>query len=349
MSSVPGYAAKDATSPLVPFTINRRDVGPKDVQIDILYCGVCHSDLHRVYNDWNDTVYPVVPGHEIIGRVTEIGTEVAKYKKGDIVGVGVIIDSCQNCDACNEGLENYCEKGPIGTYNAKDRASGEITYGGYSKNIVVTERFVVKIPEGMDLKAVAPLLCAGITTYSPLKHWKVKPGQKIGIVGVGGLGHVAIKTAAAMGAHVVAITTSSAKTKEAIRLGAAEVVISKDIAAMQQHTASFDFILSTVPNSHDINPYLDLLKTNATLVLPGLLGILNAGINGRLLAKRRRSVAGSYIGGMKETQEMLNFCAKHNIVSEIELIKIEDINKAFERLKKGDVKYRFVIDLASLK
>jgi uncharacterized zinc-type alcohol dehydrogenase-like protein len=349
MTDCIGYAAKDVSAPLSPFSFHRRDLGSEDVQIDILYCGVCHSDLHRIDNDWNNTIYPLVPGHEIVGKVASIGEKVKRYKVGDLIGVGTIIDSCQQCQSCKRGEENYCEEGPTSTYNAKDKKTGEVTRGGYANTIVVTEKFVYAVPKSLDPAGVAPLLCAGITTYSSLKHWNVQKGQKVGIVGIGGLGHIALKIAHAMGAHVVAITTTLEKTQEALRLGAQEVLLSTDAQAMQSHAATFDFILSTVPTTHDINPYIQLLKTNATLTVVGALGTVATGINGRELATRRRSIAGSYIGGVAETQEMLAFCAKHNITSDIELIKIQDINEALERMKKGDVRYRFVIDMESLK
>ncbi len=344
-----GYAAKDSSSPLVPFSFERRSVGSHDVQVDILYCGVCHSDVHRVYDDWHDTIYPIVPGHEIIGKVAKIGEQVTRFKKGDLVGVGTIIDSCQKCQACAEGMENYCENKPTSTYNGKERKTGQVTFGGYSNTIVVTEKFVFKIPPVLDPAGTAPLLCAGTTAYSALRHWNVRKGQKVGIVGFGGIGHISLKIAKAMGVTAVVLTTSPKKKKEAMRLGASEVILSTDSEAMQKHTATFDFILSTVPTSHDLNPYIQLLKTNATLTIVGVLGTIDSGINGRLLAGRRRSIAGSYIGGLKETQEMLDFCAKHNILSEIKLIKIKDVNSAYEKMRKGDVNYRFVIDMTSLK
>jgi uncharacterized zinc-type alcohol dehydrogenase-like protein len=343
-----GYAAADPRSPLSHFDFERRSPGPNDIAIDILFCGVCHSDLHQARNDWGNTVYPLVPGHEIIGRVTQVGASVRKLKVGDIAGVGCLVDSCRHCGSCNAGLEQYCEEVPTLTYNSKERDSERRTYGGYSDQIVVAQRFVVKIPESLDLKAVAPLLCAGITTYSPLVHWKVGKGQKVGIVGLGGLGHVGVKFAKALGAEVVMITTSPEKGKDAIRLGADEVLVSTDAAAMAKHKASFHFLLDTIPVGHDLNPYTTLLKLDGTLVLVGALLALPPllGIN---LMRGRKSVAGSAIGGLAETQEMIDFCAAHNIVCDVEMIRIQDINEGYERLLKNDVRYRFVIDMASLK
>ena len=348
MMKVRGYAASDARSPLAPFAFERRDPGPQDVQIDILFCRVCHSDLHQARNDWNNTFYPVVPGHEIIGRVSRVGAGVAKLKVGDYAGVGCLVDSCRRCASCNANLEQYCEEVPTLTYNSKERGGERRTYGGYCDQIVVDERFVLKIPATMDLKAAAPLLCAGITTYSPLRRWKVGKGQKVGVVGLGGLGHMGVKFAKALGAHVVMITTSPEKGKDALRLGADEVLLSREEADMTKHRASFDFLLDTIPVSHDLNPYAALLRLDGVMVLVGALGPLPPllGIN---LARRRISVAGSIIGGLAETQEMIDFCAQHGIVSDIELIDIQDINEAYERLIKNDVHYRFVIDMGSLK
>ena len=344
-----GYAARDAKSPLVPFTFERRALRPADVQIEILYTGVCHSDLHIARNEWPGTVYPVVPGHEIIGRVTAVGDNVTKFKVGDLAGVGCLVDSCQDCASCAEGLEQYCEKGFVPTYNGKDKQSGERTYGGYSDSLVVTEGFVLRVPENLDLKAVAPLLCAGITTYSPLRHWKVQAGQKVGVVGLGGLGHMGVKFAHAMGAKVVVITTSPGKEADARRLGADEVLLSKDGAAMRKHAGSFDFVLDTVPVGHDTNPYINLLKRDAALVIVGAVEPLKGEINAGSLIFKRRSVAGSLIGGIAETQEMLDFCGEHNVLPDVEMIDIQSINEAYERMLKSDVKYRFVIDMASLK
>jgi alcohol dehydrogenase (NADP+) len=342
------YAAQSATASLAPHTIERRDPTAADVEIEILYCGVCHSDLHQARNEWANSVFPVVPGHEIVGRVTRIGSGVTKFKLGDTVGVGCMVDSCRTCTNCKHGLEQYCEKFPTLTYNGEDKHLGGMTYGGYSERVVVDEAFVLKVPENLDPAAVAPLLCAGITTYSPLRHWKVSKGQKVGIVGLGGLGHMGLKFAHAFGAHVVLFTTSPGKTQDALRLGADEVVLSKDADAMQKHAGSFDFILDAVSADHDINAYLSLLKVDGTLTLVGApekplpVAVFN-------LIMGRRQFAGSLIGGIAETQEMLDFCGEHNIVSDIEMINIQQINEAYERLLKSDVKYRFVIDMASLK
>ena len=344
-----GYAAQSATSPLTPFTFERREPGPHDVQIEILYCGICHTDLHQVRNHWSGSMYPMVPGHEIVGRVTRVGANVKKLKVDDYAGVGCMVDSCRHCAACNEGLEQYCEEGPTWTYNSKERGSQQLTFGGYSERLVAEERFVVKIPGGLDLKAVAPLLCAGITTYSPLRHWKVGKGQRVGVIGLGGLGHMAVKLAKAMGAQVVMVTTSPAKGQDAVRLGADEVLISKDRLAMAKQAKSFHFLLDTIPNPHDVNPYLGLLKRDATMVLVGALTALEPPLTGISLIGGRRQLAGSVIGGMPETQEMIDFCAAHNIVSDVEVIPMPYINEAYERMLKNDVRYRFVIDMGSLK
>ena len=343
------YAAQTATSRLAPFTIPRRAPGATDVALEILYCGVCHTDLHNARNDWSGTVYPVVPGHEIIGRVTAVGDHVTRFKVGDLAGVGCLVDSCQDCASCAEGLEQYCEKGFTLTYNGKDEATGGTTYGGYSTSIVVTEGFVLHVPETLDLKAVAPLLCAGITTYSPLRHWKVQAGQKVGIIGLGGLGHMGVKFAHAMGARVVVITTSPGKEEDARRLGADGVLISRDAEAMKAHANSFDFLLNTVPVGHDVNPYVGLLKRDAAMVLVGAPEPTKGGVDAGPLVFGRKTVAGSLIGGIAETQEMLDFCAEHDIVSDVEMIEMPYINEAYERMLKSDVKYRFVIDMASLK
>lgn len=346
-----GYAASDATTPLTSFDFERKDPGPKDVQIDILYCGVCHSDLHQARNEWGNTVYPCLPGHEIIGRVTQIGPQVTKYKVGDTVGVGCMVDSCQQCEACQLGLEQYCEgqKSFTATYNGPMKPDGTNTFGGYSNTIVVFEDFVLRIPPSLDLKSAAPLLCAGVTTYSPLRHWKITPGEKVGIIGVGGLGHVAIQLAKAMGAEVTAFTTSPSKEADAKRLGASAVVLSTDETAMAKLEATLDYVLLTIPDAIDVNPYIQLLKRGGALTIVGVLGPLEPGVNNMLLAGQRRSVAGSLIGGIPETQEVLDFCAKHNVTAEVEIISLQEINTAFERMKKGDVKYRFVIDMASAK
>jgi uncharacterized zinc-type alcohol dehydrogenase-like protein len=341
------YAAHSATNPLQPFSIARREPGPKDVQIEILYCGVCHSDLHTARNEWANTVYPVVPGHEIVGRVTKVGADVRKFKPGDAAGVGCLVYSCGKCENCKDGLENYCEQGLGGTYNSEDKHLGGMTYGGYSRSIVVDEAFVLRVPEGMDLAGAAPLLCAGITTYSPLRHWKVSKGQKVGMVGLGGLGHMGLKLAHAMGAHVLLFTTSAHKAEDAKRLGASEVVLSNNAAHMEKHANSFDFILDTVSADHDVNAYLNLLKRDGTLVLVGAPNT-PVGVASFSLIFKRRNFAGSLIGGLPETQEMLDFCGKHGIVSDIEIIPIQQINEAYERILRSDVKYRFVIDMSTL-
>jgi uncharacterized zinc-type alcohol dehydrogenase-like protein len=344
-----GYAAQSATAPLAPFEFERRDTGPNDVRIEILYCGVCHSDLHTARNEWRNTVYPNVPGHEIVGRVSAVGADVTKFKVGDLAGVGCMVDSCRTCAACGEGLEQYCE-GPggfIGTYNAPDKHTQGVTFGGYSSAIVVDEAYTLRIPENLELAAVAPLLCAGITTYSPLRHWNVQPGQKVGIVGLGGLGHMGVKLAAAFGAHVVLFTTSESKIADAKRLGAHEVVISKDAEQMAAHANSFDYILNTVAASHDLDAFVTLLKRDGTLTLVGVPEHPHPSPSVGNLIFKRRALTGSLIGGIAETQEMLDFCGKHGIVSDIELIKMDQINTAYERMLKSDVKYRFVIDMAS--
>ena len=349
MSLTHAYAALSATTPLAPFTFERREPTARDVAIDILHCGVCHSDLHTARSEWGNATYPCVPGHEIVGRVTAVGDGVSKFKVGDIVGVGCMIDSCQHCQPCADGLEQYCENGMTATYDSNEQGSRVNTLGGYSDHIVVYEKFVLKVTHAeKDLAAVAPLLCAGITTYSPLRQWKVGPGQKVGIVGLGGLGHMGVKIAAAMGAHVVLFTTSPGKAEDALRLGAKEVVVSKDKAQMEAHLNSFDFILNTVAASHDLDPFLALLKLDGTMTLVGAPATPHPspGVFG-LIMKRRR-LAGSLIGGIPETQEMLDFCAEHGIVSDIETIPMSQINEAYERMLKGDVKYRFVVDMATL-
>lgn len=348
MFKVKAYATPAADAPLAPFSIERRDPGPHDVQIDILYCGVCHSDLHQARNDWSNSLYPMVPGHEIVGRVAKVGVHVTKLKVGDLAGVGCMVDSCRVCEPCEADLEQYCAEGCTLTYNARERGSKNLAFGGYSESIVVEQRFVVKVPANLDLEGVAPLLCAGITTYSPLRHWKVGKGQKVGIIGLGGLGHMGVKFAKAMGAHVTMITTSPEKGKDALRLGADEVLVSRDAGAMERGRGKFHFLLNTIPVSHDINPYLGLLKLDGVMALVGALTPLDPVVGANLIGGRK-TVAGSLIGGMAETQEMLDFCGKHNIVSDIETIRIEDVNKAYERLLKNDVRYRFVIDMASLK
>ncbi len=342
------YAVESAASPLAPFALTRREPLATDVAIDILYCGVCHSDLHQARNEWHNTVYPCVPGHEIVGKVTKVGRDVTKFKAGDLAAVGCMVDSCRACPSCTRGLEQYCEHFPTFTYNGRDKHSDGMTFGGYSDAIVVDEAFTLKVPDKLDLAAAAPLLCAGITTYSPLRHWKVGPGQKVGIVGLGGLGHMGVKFARAFGAQVVLFTTSPSKIEDGQRLGAHEVVVSKDANAMAKHASSFDFILDAVSADHDINAYLSLLKLDGTLTLVGApeKPLPVAAFN---LLLPRRSFAGSGIGGIAETQEMLDFCAEKGIASEVEVIPIQKINEAYDRLLKGDVKYRFVIDMASLK
>ena len=345
------FAAQNSISGMAPLTIQRREPRAQDVQIEILYCGVCHSDLHQVRNDWKDmlpTVYPCVPGHEIVGRVVRAGSAVRKFKEGDLAAVGCMVDSCRVCANCRAGNEQFCDMMPTFTYNGEDKQLGGITYGGYSSSIVVDEAFVLRVSDKVDLAATAPLLCAGITTYSPLRHWGVKKGQKVGIVGLGGLGHMGVKFANAFGAHVVLFTTSPGKSHDAQRLGAHEVVVSKNADEMLKHAGSFDFILDTVSGDHNINSYLDLLKLDGTLTLVGAPANPVPIIVGSLLF-RRRHFAGSIIGGISQTQEMLDFCADNGIACDIEKIRIDQINEAYERLLRSDVKYRFVIDMASLK
>ena len=343
------YGARAADKPLEPMDIQRRQPGPRDVQIDIAYCGVCHSDLHTVRSEWGGTRYPCVPGHEIVGHVTAVGSEVAGFAIGETVGVGCLVGSCQHCPACDEGLEQYCENGFVGTYNGATADAPGHTLGGYSQSIVVDENFVLKIhhPEA-QLAAVAPLLCAGITTYSPLRHWNVGPGQKVGIVGIGGLGHMGIKLAHAMGARTVAFTTSEGKRQDALDLGADEVIVSRNPDEMQQHAGSFDFILNTVAASHDLDAYTRLLKRDGTMCLVGVPEHPHPSPNIGQLIFGRRSIAGSLIGGIAETQEMLDFCAERGIVSEIEMIPVQQIDTAYDRMQKSDVRYRFVVDNASL-
>lgn len=348
MNQIKAYGNQAATEPLVPLNIFRRELGPQDVAIEILYCGVCHSDIHTARSEWGPARYPVVPGHEIIGKVTAVGSEVKNFQPGDAVGVGCMVDSCQKCSACEEGVEQYCENGATFTYGSPDKISGGHTFGGYSEKIIVDESFVLRIPENLDLAKTAPLLCAGITTWSPLKHWNVKAGEKVGVIGLGGLGHMGIKFARAMGAHVVMITTSDKKGEDAKKLGADEVLISKDTEAMKSHASTFDFLLNTIPVNHDVNPYLNLLKRDKTMVLVGAVEPLSH-VNGGSLILKRRNLAGSLIGGIKETQEMLDFCGEHQVLPEVEMIDIQEINQAWDRVVKADVKYRFVIDMKSLK
>ena len=346
MPQAHGYAATEATAPLAPFTFDRREPKEHDVVVQIDFCGVCHSDIHQVRNEWKGTQYPIVPGHEIVGRVTAVGSAVTKFKPGDLAAVGVIVDSCRVCENCRDHAEVYCEKGAVETYNAKEY-SGERTYGGYSDSIVTDEHFVHTISPKLDPAGVAPLLCAGITTYSPLRHWGVGPGKKVGVIGLGGLGHLGLKFAHSFGAHVVQFTTSMNKADDAKRLGADEVVLSKDAEQMAAHKSSFDFILDTVSAEHDINAYLQLLKRDGVLCLVGLPENPMP-VSPFSVVMNRRSLAGSAIGGMQETQEMLDYCAEHNIVSDVEVIPMDKINEAFDRVVKSDVKYRFVIDLKTL-
>lgn len=342
-----GYAAYNSLTPLRSYQFNRRKPGPRDILIEILYCGVCHSDIHQARNEWNSTSYPIVPGHEIVGRVTQVGHEVSAFKTGDLVGVGCMVDSCGQCPDCQDHQEQYCAH-TVFTYNSPDPHTRKMTFGGYSNQIVVDERFVLHLSENLDLAAVAPLLCAGITTYSPLRHWHIGQGHKVGVVGLGGLGHMAVKFAHAFGAEVVLFTTSPNKFDDAKRLGANQVVLSTDPKQMQKHQQSLDFILNTVAAPHDLDQYLTLLKRDGTLCLVGVPDRPHPTPSTSNLIFRRRSLTGSLIGGIQETQEMLDFCAEHNIVSDIELIPISAINTAYERMLKGDVKYRFVIDMASL-
>jgi alcohol dehydrogenase (NADP+) len=348
MYNAKAYSALSATSPLAPFAIQRREPGPHDVQIQILYCGICHTDLHFARNEWQGTIYPCVPGHEIVGQVVKTGAQVRNFKEGDLAGVGCMVDSCRTCENCRENLEQFCLNGATFTYNSPDKHNGGITYGGYSESIVADEAFVLRMPKNLNLPASAPLLCAGITTYSPLRYHKAGKGQQVGIVGLGGLGHMGVKLAKAFGAHVVVFTTSAGKTQDALRLGADEVVVSRNEEEMKKNLNRFHFILDTVAAKHDINAYLVLLKRDGTLAQVGVppepLSLQVAS-----LIFGRRNFTGSLIGGIKETQEMLDFCGDHNIASDIELIPIQKINEAYERLLKSDVKYRFVIDMASLK
>ena len=342
-----GYAALDKQSALAPFNFTRREPLASEIVVEILFCGVCHSDLHMSRNEWGQSIYPMVPGHEIVGRVTAAGSAVTKFKVGDIAAVGVIVDSCRKCAPCKKGEEHFCDEGATLTYAVPDRVDGSITMGGYSNNYVVDERFAHTVPANLDLAAVAPLLCAGITTYSPLRHWKVGPGMKVGIIGLGGLGHMALKFAHSFGAHVVQFTTSPKKKEDAMRLGADEVVVSTDADAMKAHANSFDFILDAVSAPHALDDYLPLLKQDATLTMVGLPEKPPSFSPFNMIG-RRASIAGSMIGGMVETQEMLDYCGKHNITADVEVIPIQKVNEAFERMLKQDVKYRFVIDMSSL-
>lgn len=342
---VTGLAATSASTPLESFTFQRRDVQPGDVHIDIHYCGVCHSDLHMARNEWGVSQFPLVPGHEIVGRVIATGSDVTAFKAGDLVGVGVMVDSCGQCVQCHQGEEQYCEAGFTATYNGDEKVIGGKTFGGYADSIVVDSKFVVSVPENLDLRAVAPLLCAGVTTWSPLKHWNVQPGQRVGVIGLGGLGHMAVKLAVALGAEVVLFTTSPGKGEDALRLGASKVVISKDAAQMAAEANTLDVILDCVAASHNLDPYLNTLKTNGHLVLVGIPDAPHQSPNVTPVVFKRLSISGTSIGSIRETQEMLDFCGEHNIVSDVEVIALDQVEEAFERMLKGDVKYRFVIDM----
>lgn len=346
--SVKAYGTESKEADLKEMNIERREATPKDVEIEILFCGVCHSDLHTARNDWGGTKYPAVPGHEIVGRITKVGSEVSKFKVGDLAGVGCIVDSCGTCESCKQDLEQYCQTGFVGTYNGKDEHLGGHTFGGYSQKVVVDADHVLRIPENLDLAAIAPLLCAGITTWSPLRHWNVGPNSKVAVVGLGGLGHMAIKLAKGLGAEVTLFSRTPGKTEDAKQLGADHIVISTDKEQMKSVAGKFDVIIDTVPYDHDVNPYISTLTINGTHVLVGYLGGLENIINTVPMIMGRKSVAGSVIGGITETQEMLDFCGEHNIVSEIEIIKMQEINDAYERMLKSDVRYRFVIDMQSL-
>ncbi len=348
VKNVKAYGTEAADAAIEPLDINRREVTLKDVEIDILYCGVCHSDLHFARNDWGFSVYPVVPGHEIVGKVIKVGEGVTKFKAGDVVAVGCLVDSCRSCNNCKNDLEQYCPQW-VGTYGGHDKYLNTPTFGGYSESIVVDEHFVLKVPKNLDLAGVAPVLCAGITTWSPLRHWNVGKGSKVAVVGLGGLGHMAIKLADALGADVTLFSRSPNKTQDALELGADRVVISTDEEQMTGVQNHFDVIIDTVPYAHDINPYIGTLNTDGTLVLVGYLGPLDPMLNSVPMIMGRKTVAGSLIGGIAETQELLDFCGKHNITSDVEIIKIQDINQAYERMIKSDVHYRFVIDMESLK
>ena len=342
---VTGLAAKSATTPLEPFTFQRRELQAGDVHIDIHYCGVCHSDLHMARNEWGVSQFPLVPGHEIVGRVIATGSDVATFKAGDLVGVGVMVDSCGHCPQCSQGEEQYCEEGFTATYNGEEKVIGGKTFGGYSDAIVVDSKFVVKVPENLQPGAVAPLLCAGVTTWSPLKHWNIQPGQRVGVIGLGGLGHMAVKLAKALGAEVVLFTTSPAKGNDALRLGASKVVVSREAEQMAAEANSLDFILDCVAAPHDLDPYLSTLKTNVNLVLVGIPDAPHQSPNVTPIVFKRLSISGTSIGSIQETQQMLDFCGEHNIVSDVEVIRLDEVETAFERMLRGDVKYRFVIDM----
>ena len=346
MTATKSYAAQSATSPLAPLNINRREVGPHDVLIEILYCGVCHSDLHQIRDEWSGSIYPMVPGHEIVGRIRKVGDNVKNFSLGTLAGVGCFVDSCRTCPSCLASEEQYCDNGLIGTYNSLDK-EGKPTYGGYSTHIVVDEKYVLHVSEKLPIEGVAPLLCAGITTYSPLRHWKIGKGHKIAIVGLGGLGHMGVKFAVAFGADVTVLSTSSSKEQDALKLGAHHFEVTSQPATLKKLKGKFDFILSTISAEHDYNQYLDLLKVNGTMVVVGAPPKPSV-VNAFTIIGKRRSLAGSMIGGIKETQEMLDYCAEHQIVSDVEVIKMSRINDAYERMIKSDVRYRFVIEIASL-
>ena len=347
MTAVNAYAAQNATTPLAPFNFERREVGPKDVQIEILYCGVCHSDIHQVRNEWGGSIYPMVPGHEIVGRITKVGTDVKDFNVGELAGVGCFVDSCRTCPSCLANEAQYCDTGMVGTYNGRDKA-GNPTYGGYSTQIVVDEQYTLHVSEKLPIEGVAPLLWAGITTYSPLRHWKIGTGHKVAVVGLGGLGHMAVKFAASFGADVTVLSTSASKKQDALNLGAHHFELTSDPETMKKLQGKFDFILSTISAQHDYNQYLNLLTLNGTMVVVGGPPQPST-VHAFSLIGKRRSLAGSLIGGIKETQEMLDYCAEHNIVSDVEVIKVSEVNEAYERMLKADVRYRFVIDIASLK
>jgi uncharacterized zinc-type alcohol dehydrogenase-like protein len=342
-----GYAARDATSALAPFTFERRALRPDDVRIDIRYCGICHSDLHTARNDWHHTVYPCVPGHEIVGEVAAIGPAVRKYKPGDWVAVGCLVDSCGRCEECRADREQFCQQGSTGTYNSRDRITKEVTFGGYSSHIIVREPFVLRIPKELDVARAAPLLCAGITTYAPLKRWNVGAQSRVAVAGLGGLGHMGVKLAAALGAEVTVITRQPSKAAEAKALGAHDFLVSTDAAAMQKAAGRFDFVLDTIPVVHPLDPYLQILRTHGALVLVGVIDMLPSFHSGQLLMGEK-SLSASAIGGLAQTQEVLDFCASHGIASDCEMIPIQQVNEAYERMEKGDVRYRFVIDMKSL-
>ncbi|MEX2234358.1 MAG: NAD(P)-dependent alcohol dehydrogenase [Cyclobacteriaceae bacterium] len=347
MIATKGYAAQNAQSALAPFAFQRREPGLYDVHFEILYCGVCHSDLHQIRDEWGHSIFPMVPGHEIVGKVINVGEQVKKFKRGDLAAVGCLVDSCRECENCKQGIEQYCQNGPVGTYNSYEKDGKTPTYGGYSNQIVVHEDFVLRVPANLPLQAVAPLLCAGITTYSPLRHWKIGKGNKVGVLGLGGLGHMAVKFASAFGAEVTVLSTSSSKEADAKRLGAQKFALTTDPARVKILKGYFDFMIDTVSASHDYNMYLKMLSTNGVHICVGAPPTPSE-VRAMTLIANRRSIAGSSIGGLPETQEMLDFCSSYNIISDVEVIAMKDINEAYERMLKGDVRYRFVIDMATL-